>query len=178
MILYLASKKRNCVRKILRFFYFTFGHTFCVAFYLHKSGGYKKMQLTLIKNTDKSKSVSYKIARIVFAETGAKSLRVVEAMTSMIKNHAIKFNRDFTDIISDANLFTALNVNSPNHNLINVAADDNRFQMCLRVAGRMLNNSLPDCCYGATCCHHDEYIPQWATSRGYIADIDGFLFYL
>lgn len=136
------------------------------------------MQLTLIKNTDKSKSVSYKIARIVFAETGAKSLRVVEAMTSMIKNHAIKFNRDFTDIVSDANLFTALNVNSPNHNLINVAADDNRFQMCLRVAGRMLNNSLPDCCYGATCCHHDEYIPQWATSRGYIADIDGFLFYL
>ena len=38
------------------------------------------MQLTLIRNPDDKQSVIYKLSRIVYAETGAISLPVVEAM--------------------------------------------------------------------------------------------------
>ena len=37
------------------------------------------MQLNLITNVDDSKIIQYKLARIVYAETDAKSLSVVEA---------------------------------------------------------------------------------------------------
>ena len=50
------------------------------------------MQLTLIENNDDTKCVSYKIARVVFAETMATSLQLVEAMSSMIYNIHIKYN--------------------------------------------------------------------------------------
>lgn len=136
------------------------------------------MQLSLIKNTEPSKSVPYKIARIVFAETQAKSLRSVEALTSMIKNISVVSGLSFEQILADKNLFESLNIESKNHHYINVTPDDKKFQLCLRVANRMLHGSLPDCCYGATKFHNENYIPEWAMSRGYIADIDGLLFYL
>ena len=51
-------------------------------------------------------------------------------------------------------------------------------QMCVRVVARMMHGSLPDRCFGAIRFHHTDEMPDWATSRGYIADVDGLLFYL
>ena len=129
------------------------------------------MQLTLIKNTDTSATLAYRIARTVHEQTGASSLQVVEAMTSMIKNIADKYQRDILDVISDKTLF-------PNIKTDCVPASSRSFQMCVRVAQRMLCGGLQDVCCGATRFHHADIIPDWAIARGYIADIDGILFYL
>ena len=48
------------------------------------------MQLRLIKNTDMDATLSYRVARVVYEPTGAETLRVVEALTSMIKNQGKK----------------------------------------------------------------------------------------
>lgn len=136
------------------------------------------MQLTLIKNPDTSKAIQYKIARTVYAETQGGSLSAVEALTSMIQNIAAVSGEPFEKIISDNKLFKSLNKESSNHEYTKVKPNERGFQMCLRVAVRMLHGNLPDCCYGATKFHHDYDIPSWAMSRGYIADIDGLLFYL
>lgn len=129
------------------------------------------MQLTLIKNTDTSASLAYRIARTVHEQTGASSLQVVEAMTSMIKNISDKYQRDILDVVSDNTLFPSVKTDC-------VPASSRSFQMCLRVAQRMLCGGLPDMCCGATRFHHADVIPDWAIARGYIADIDGILFYL
>ena len=136
------------------------------------------MHLELIKNTDSEQSVAYKIARVVFAETGADSLYGVMALTSMINNLHNKSGREYTDIISDKNIFSALDSSSPQNVLMNVDAKSRAFQMCVRVATRMLRGVLNDTCNGATMFHHSDVMPDWATSRGYIADIDNMLFYL
>ncbi len=136
------------------------------------------MQLTVIHQTDENKKIIYKIARVVYAETKAKSLRAVEALTSMIQNLATTSGFSFEQIISDNKLFESLNKTSTNNSFMNVKPTNKGFQMCLRVATRMIQGSLPDCCYGATKFHRDEILPDWATSIGYIADIDGLLFYL
>lgn len=133
------------------------------------------MQLRLIKNTDMQSTLSYQIARIVYEQTGAKSLHVVEALTSMIKNLSDKTDKNITDIISDKSLFDDANrLSYANDAVICSRA----FQMCVRVANRMLCGGLPDCCHGATKFHHANYIPDWAIARGYIDDVDGLLFYL
>ena len=157
---------------------FYFGRIYVRPFFISHKSGNKYMQLTLIRNTDESKSVFYKIARVVYAETCASSLNAVEALTSMIKNRADKMNLDITDVISDTNLFSSLNTSSPRNQFLSVTVNNPKFQMCLRVVTRMMHGMLADCCYGATCFHHDDEIPAWATSRGYIADIDGLLFYI
>ena len=136
------------------------------------------MQLTLINNPDKSRAILYQIARVVYAETHASTLRLVEAMASMIANIAHVTGRDYSDIISDSELFNSLDSKSENNKLLFVNASDNKFQMCLRVVSRMLHGALPDSCNGATRFHHADKMPAWSTSRGYIADIDGLLFYL
>ena len=136
------------------------------------------MQLTLIENSDDTKIVLYKLARIVYAETSATSLQIVEAMASMIYNVHIKYNKSFDDIAKDENLFESLNENSERHNLLTINADDRKFQMCLRVLQKMMRGNLPDCVFGATKFHHDSVMPTWAISRGYIAEIDDILFYL
>lgn len=136
------------------------------------------MQMTLIKNTDMSVTQAYKIARVVYAQTGATSLLGVEALTAMIKNLSDKSGRSIENIITDKDIFDVLNENSPNHYRINVPANNHAFQMCVRVASRMLAGGLTDMTFGATKFHHADTIPQWAIARGYIADIDGMLFYL
>lgn len=136
------------------------------------------MQLTLIKNSDELKYAQYKIARVVFAQTHAVSLRLVEAMTSLIANNAKSSGRKFESVASDEKLFDVLNDSSPDKNLLFVDESNRGFQMCLRAAWRMLHGTLSDSCYGATRFHRADVIPSWATSLGYIADIDGFLFYL
>lgn len=136
------------------------------------------MNLTLIHNTDMSAGLSYKIARLVYAQTGATSLPGVEALTSMIKNLSDVSGVSIANIISDKTIFDALSDVSPRHSRMQVVPTNSGFQMCLRVAKRMLRNGLPDCCYGATRFHHSDTMPEWARARGYITDIDGMLFYL
>jgi hypothetical protein len=132
------------------------------------------MQLRLIKNTDMDATLSYRVARVVYEQTGAETLRVVEALTSMIKNISDKTGAGILNIISDKTIFNDESkvVNSSEY------INERKFQMCVRVASRMLTGGLPDCCHGATKFHHANIIPQWAVARGYIDDIDGLLFYL
>ena len=132
------------------------------------------MQLTLIKNTDMDATLSYRVARVVYEQTGAETLHVVEALTSMIKNLSEKTGADISNIISDKKIFCDENKVLDTTEYIN----ERKFQMCVRVASRMLSGGLPDCCHGATRFHHADIIPQWAVARGYIDDVDGLLFYL
>lgn len=136
------------------------------------------MQITLIENKDDSQRVPYKIARIIYAETLAHSLPVVEAMASVIYNIHMKFDKSFEDIINDNTVFDVLDKNSPRHEYINVSANDRKFQMCLRVVQKMIRGNLKDSVFGATKFHHANVLPQWAVARGYIAEIDDMLFYL
>lgn len=136
------------------------------------------MSLRLIKNPDESKKLLYQVARVVYAETSASSLPAVEAMTSMIHNASVATGKDIAQIISDVDMFDSLNVQSSRHGRMSDAPITRGFQMCLRVASRMLNGNLPDMCRGATKFHHGDVMPQWAQARGYILDIDELLFYL
>ena len=138
------------------------------------------MQLTLIKNPDTSgtTNMAYKIARVVYAQTGGVSLPLVCAFTSMIKNLSDASGVTISNLICDKTIFPALSDSDVNHVRLHVPAQNRAFQMCVRTAYRMLMGQLPDSCYGATKFHYVDEIPAWATSRGYIADIDGILFYL
>ena len=135
------------------------------------------MNLNLITAHSETMSLAYNIARVVYAETNAQSLRVVEALTSMISNRAKKNNISIRDVISDSVMFESLNDDSVRHAYLNVDSNRHDFQMCVRVAIRMLHGNLPDMCRGATMFHRTELLPSWAIARGYIADIDGILFY-
>lgn len=147
---------------------FFISHAFCMGIFFTKG---KNMQLVLIKNTDDTATLAYRVARKVYAQTQASSLVAVEAMCSMIKNIADKTGVKITDIIQDENIFPKTCVES-------VPANSRAFQMCVRVAKRMLQGSLPDMVFGATRFHFACDMPKWAIARGYIADIDGLLFYL
>ena len=135
------------------------------------------MHMTLIKNPDMSASLAYKIGRVVYAQTGATSLRLVETMTSMIENISNATGASYSDIIQDENIFDVLSDKSVHHKRLYVHANDLGFKMCVRTAQRMLSGGLPDKCFGATRFHNADIIPDWAVARGYIADVDGVLFY-
>ena len=135
------------------------------------------MQLTLIKNQNDFNRDVYKIARIIYAETCAQSLRVVEALASMIANGARINNQSPYDFIVKSGLFESLNKKSTHHDLLNVNSDARTFQMCLRVVDKMLKHNLDDCCFGATKFHRSEFNPSWAFGRGYILELDGLFFY-
>ena len=82
-------------------------------------------------------------------------------------------------MVSDENIFDSLKQNSFRHKYLNADIKNNRaMHMCLRVVERMTHGGLVDTCFGATRFHHADEMPDWATSIGYIADIDGLLFYL
>ena len=136
------------------------------------------MQLVLIKNPDDTQIVSYKLARIIFAETNAASLQIVEAMASLIYNIHIKYDKSFEDIANDNNIFDVLSEKSQRHQYLNVSVDDRKFQMCLRTVKTMMRGNLQDSVFGATKFHHSDVIPQWATARGYISECEDILFYL
>ncbi len=135
------------------------------------------MDLTVIRNPDASRRDVYVIARTVYAETCASSLIAVEALSAMIANAARAFNRSPYDIATDMTLFDSLHPDDTHHKYLSVNADTREFQMCLRVVSRMLRGNLPDSTYGATRFHRATILPDWAMARGYIADIDGLLFY-
>ncbi len=136
------------------------------------------MQLSLIKHQNDFKSDVYKIARVIYAETCGQSLRVVEALASMIANGARVSNQTELDFINNSGLFESLNKKSSHHDLLKVDASARAFQMCLRVSDKMLKHNLNDCCFGATKFHRTEFNPSWAFARGYILEMDGLLFYL
>ena len=135
------------------------------------------MNLNIIIAQSHTLTLAHRIARVVYAETGARSLRVVEALTSMISNCAQKNNRDICEIISDATMFESLNGDSVRHADLEIDSNRREFQMCVRIAMRMVHGNLPDMCYGATMFHRADLLPDWAMARGYVADIDGILFY-
>ena len=122
-------------------------------------------------------SLTYDIAHVVYAETCASSLDVIEALTSMIANRALKTNQKIQDIISDENVFESLNENSAHHKYLFVDENEPRFQICVRTAQRMKRGMLGDKCRGAISFHRESVMPDWARSRGYIAELDGLLFY-
>ena len=138
------------------------------------------MNLEIIKNPNESQIVAYKVARVIFAETyPTTTLASAEAMASMIRNIMIRYEQSVTDIILNKDLFDSLNEKSPRHEYLNVDARNNRtLQMCVRVVERMLHGNLPDTCFGATRFHRADEMPDWATSLGYVADVDGLLFYV
>ncbi len=136
------------------------------------------MHLQLIHNPDERQIIIYKLARIIYAETYAKTLRVVEALASMIQNYVNANACTYENIINDLNLFECLDENSEHHSALSVDASSRGFEMCVRVVRRMINGGLPDMCFGATRFHRTELFPTWSIARGYIADIDGLLFYL
>lgn len=136
------------------------------------------MQLTLITNNDDTQIVSYKLARIIFAETDAASLSVVEAMASMIYNIHIKYGKSFESISKDSELFECLNNESIRNEKLSVDANTKKFQMCLRTVKTMMRGNLNDSVFGATKFHHANIIPDWAMSRGYISECEDILFYL
>lgn len=135
------------------------------------------MYLSVICNPDEKSKEKYEIARTIYAETGAVSLRLVEAFASMIANAARACGVSEIEIVRDAKKFQSRNTASPHHVRWNVPANSSAFQMCLRVTNQMLKRTLPDSCCGATRFHHEEELPDWAVALGYIADIDGILFY-
>ncbi len=135
------------------------------------------MNMMLINNPDASRAGAYAIARVIYAETGASSLRAVECMAAMIANISHVSDISPFDIVADTSLFGALHKSSPRHDRLYVAADNRAFQMCLRVTDRMLHGGLGDVVRGATKFHHADCIPDWATARGYIYEIDDLLFY-
>ena len=135
------------------------------------------MQLEIIQTSSETMSLAYNIARVVYAETFGCSLRVVEALTTMISNYARKNNCAIRDVISDATIFESLNQNSERHAALDVDVNKREFQMCVRIAVRMLHAQISDMCFGATRFHRVDLLPDWAIARGYIADIDGILFY-
>ena len=136
------------------------------------------MQLVLIKNPDDTQSVAYKLARIVYAETHAVSLPIVEAMASLIYNIHIKYEKSFASIANDKNIFDALDQHSQRHQYLNINVNDRKFQMCLRTVKTMMRGNLPDSVFGAVKFHHADIIPGWAVSRGYITECEDILFYL
>lgn len=135
------------------------------------------MHLELIHNPDNARGDIYKIARVIYAETYMPTLSSVEALASMINNIVTKSQRNAIDVVGDVNLFGALNPQSPRHKYISVDSNNRAFQMCVRVVTRMVHGNLPDKCFGATRFHRVDEMPNWAMARGYIADIDGLLFY-
>ena len=169
-----SIKDRNFAHTYVWFFY-CFG-LLCAGFFFLQMG--ETMQLELIKNPDESQIAVYKAARVIYAETYPTTLPAVEALASMIKNIMTQSKKDLLDVVSDKNIFDSLNDKSLRHQYINADTKNNRaFQMCVRVVERMMHGGLMDSVFGATRFHHVNEMPNWATSIGYIADIDGLLFY-
>lgn len=136
------------------------------------------MSLKLILNDDPSRAVIYKIARVIYAETGGESLRDVEALASMIGNIHTVTGRTYENIVSDPDLFESLNNDSERHSYLDVDAGTRAFDMCVRVTQTMMRGHLPDSAMGAMRFHRTDQLPSWAVSRGYILETSQLTFYL
>lgn len=153
------------------FFIAIFDRDFSIAVFFYAKTRGTHMELELITNGAQMTRDAYKIARTVYAETSGKSLPLVEAFTSMIANIARARGIAPASVVADTGLFTH-DANTE------IDTTGRAFQMCLRTAQRMLRGNLMDASHGATRFHAANQMPDWAVSRGYIADVDGVLFYL
>ena len=135
-------------------------------------------EFVLIKNDDDDKIATYKLARAVYAETRASSLLAVESLCAMIKNLSIKSGRELSDIATDETVFESLSKKSARHADLLIDSKSRAFQMCLRSVRRMMSGQLPDMVRCATRFHRSENSPDWAAAVGYVAEVDGLLFYL
>lgn len=135
------------------------------------------MQITPSNEFQDEKATLVQLSRIIYAETRASSLPAVEALASMIGNICKESGRSLSSIASDTSMFECLQKNSMRHSDMMIAEDDPKFQMCLRVAKRMSIGQLPDSVRGAVRFHRESSIPEWATDKGSIAELDGLLFY-
>lgn len=118
-----------------------------------------------------------KLARIIYAETGASSLRAVEALASMARNLCEKSGCPLSEIILDKAVFESLCRNSTRHQDLFVNDGRSDFQMCLRVAKRAARGLLSDMAAGATRFHRSSELPEWAVAEGFILEIDNLFFY-
>ncbi len=123
------------------------------------------------------KTILVQLGKIIYAETRTSSLPAVEAMASMIGNIYQQSMQPFSCIAADESLFECLQKESSRHSDLLISEDDPKFQMCLRVLKRMINGKLPDSVRSAVRFHREDILPDWATDKGSIADIDGLLFY-
>lgn len=123
------------------------------------------------------KTTLVQLSRIIYAETRASSLPAVEALASMIGNICKQSMCSLAFIAVDESTFECFLKNSARHSDMLIAEDDPKFQMCLRVAKRMTIGQLPDSVRGAVRFHREDSMPDWATDKGSIAEIDGLLFY-
>jgi len=71
------------------------------------------MNLTVIKNPNPADMDKYEIARAIYAETGAASLRLVEALAAMIANAASARGCSPLDVVRDENILSAAASSSP-----------------------------------------------------------------
>lgn len=133
--------------------------------------------LTLVINDDETKITLYRLARIVYAETRASSLRAVEALASMIGNLCVKSARPLSEIATDDRVFESLRKDSARQRDLFVDSARPEFQMCLRAVRRMMSGRLADSAIGATRFHRAEHLPEWAVACGSIAETDGLFFY-
>jgi len=136
------------------------------------------VQLMLFENDNVEKIATDKLARIIYAETGARSLRSAEALAVMTMNLCAKSGRHLSEIVSDKTVFESLDQDSARHQdlFVNSARPD--FQMCLRVARRAMAGLLADTVMMGTRFHRASEMPDWAISEGYVAEIDNLFFYL
>jgi adenosyl cobinamide kinase/adenosyl cobinamide phosphate guanylyltransferase len=137
------------------------------------------MQLTLIKNEnyEDNKETLIKLSKIIYAETRASSLIVVESLGAMIANLCKSSLRSLNSIANDESIFECLNKDSIRHSDLLIAQSDPKFQMCLRTIKRMANGQLSDSVHGATRFHREDRAPEWSITCGNVAEVDGLLFY-
>jgi len=138
----------------------------------------KRPEFSLIKNDNEDKAAIYKLARIVFAETQASSLLAVESLCAMVCNLCVSTGRNIKDIVTDESIFESLSKKSARHQDLLIDSNSSAFQMCLRTVKRMLSGQLQNQIMNATKFHRVENLPDWAVPLGYVAEVDGLLFYL
>jgi hypothetical protein len=131
----------------------------------------KKNSLKIFTNPDDKTINEWHLARCIYAETMAESLSSVEQLCVMVRNTGI----DISELVNDETVFESLNKKSTRHKYLFVKYDEQKLQMCLRVVKNM--KSIPDKIFGATRFHRSDVLPEWATSIGSIAEIDGLSFY-
>ena len=131
----------------------------------------EKPGLTLFVNDDDENIAVHRLARCIYAETGAKSLAAVEALCVMARNTG----RKIADLAADENVFESLRGDSPRHKSLLVDSQSPGFQMCLRAVKNM--GALSDTINGAVRFHHADVLPEWATALGSVAEVEGMLFY-
>lgn len=135
------------------------------------------IQLSLFKDDGADRAATDTLSRIIYAETGASSLRAVEALASMARNLCAKSGRPLPEIIADETIFESICQNSARHQNLFVNSDRADFQMCARVVNRAARGVLCDTVMGATRFHRGSEFPDWSTAAGYVAEIDGLFFY-